>query len=111
MVRPRIRVRAVMALVLVVALGLWGEQMRRRRAYCLRRSLEHRSSLYMVSLHMPHRPLPPEAEEKLRRTYPHAAWHLQMSDAYLRCASRPWQSVPPEPPEPFAFPPGRVPAE
>lgn len=107
-VRPKIRVRAVMALVAIIALGLWGEQMRRRRAYCLQKSLEHRTRLLMVSVHMSHRPLPPEAEERLRRTYPHAAWHLEISDAYLRCASRPWQ---PEPPEPFSFPPGQLPAQ
>jgi hypothetical protein len=97
-----------MVLVMIVALGLWGEQMRRRRAYCLRKSLEHRSKLYMWSFHASNRLLPPEKEEELRKTYPHAAWHLEVSDAYLRYASRPWQLVPPEPPEPFDFPPGRL---
>ncbi len=108
MARPKIRVGALMALVAVIALGIWGEQMRRRRAYCLRKSLEHRSKLFMTSFHFSHRPLPREAEERWRRTYPHAAWHLAVSDAYLRCAGRPWQSVPPEPPEPSDFPPGKV---
>ena len=111
MVRPKLRVRTLMVLVAVIALGVWGEQMRRRRAYCLRKSLEHRTKLLMTSFHFSQRLLSPEDEEKLRRTYPHAAWHLEVSDAYLRCASRPWQPVPPEPPEPFAFPPGHVPAQ
>ena len=35
----------------------------------------------MATFHMSHRPLPHEAEEELRRTYPHAAWHLEASDA------------------------------
>jgi hypothetical protein len=107
-VRPKLRVRSVMVLVAVVALGVWGEQMMRRRAYCLRKSLEHRSKLMMVSFHFSTPLHTAEEEEKLRRTYPHAAWHLEVSDAYLRCASRPWQPVPPEPPEPFSFPPGQV---
>jgi hypothetical protein len=82
--------------------------MRQRRAYSLRKSLEHRSKLFMTSLHCSHRLLSTEAEEKLRRSYPHAAWHLDVSDAYLRCASHPWETVPSEPPEPSDFPPGQV---
>lgn len=89
MVRPKLRVRVLMALVAVVAFGIWGEQMRRRRAYCLQKSLEHRTKLIMVSFHMSHAPMSTEAEERLRKTYPHAAWHLAVSDAYLRCARRP----------------------
>jgi hypothetical protein len=98
-----------MALVALVALGMWGEQMRRRRAYCLRKSLEHRSKLLIVSFHCSHRLFSAEVEERLRRTYPHAAWHLEVSDAYLRCASQPWRPVPPEPPEPFEFPVAQIP--
>src|SRR5262249_12990397 len=52
MVRPKIRLRAVMTLVVAIALGLWGEQMRRRRAYCLRKSLEHRTRLTMTGFHV-----------------------------------------------------------
>jgi hypothetical protein len=99
-----------MALVAIIAVGIWGERMRQRRAYCLRMSLEHRGKLYMASFHMQHRLLTAKEEETLRRTYPHAAWHLNVSDTYLHYASRPWLTVPPEPEEPFAFPPGQVPA-
>jgi hypothetical protein len=108
MISPKMRVRAMMAFVAIIALGIWGEQMRRRRAYCLKKSLEHRSKLLMISSHFSHPLMSAADEEKLRRTYPHAAWHLEVSDAYLRCANRPWQPVPPEPDEPFSFPPGKV---
>jgi hypothetical protein len=108
MVRPKIRISGLMALVAVFALGIWGEQMRQRRAYCLRKSREHRTKLLMTSFHMQHAPMATEAEKELRKTYPHAAWHLTVSDAYLRCARRPWLPVPLEPEEPFAFPPGQV---
>src|SRR5271165_3003686 len=108
MIRPKVRIRALMALVAIIALGLWGEQMRRRRAYCLKKSLEHRSKLIMISFHFQHPLLSAAEEAKLRRTYPHAAWHLEVSDAYLRFANRPWQPVPAEPDEPFSFPPGEV---
>lgn len=103
MVRPRFRVRGLMILVAAIALGIWGEQMRRRRAYCLRKAAEHRSRLFMFSFHFQTPPVSPELEEELRRTYPHAAWHLNLSDAYRCCASRPWETVPPEPPEPSVF--------
>ena len=108
MIRPKVRIRALMALIAIIAFGIWGEQMRRRRAYCLKKSLEHRSKLLMVSFHFQHPLLSAQQEEKLRRTYPHAAWHLEVSDAYLRCANRSWQPVPPEPEEPVSFPPGEV---
>jgi hypothetical protein len=108
MVRPKIRVRTVMVLIVIIALGLWGEQMRRRRAYCLRMSREHRGKLLMTSLHFLHPLMSAKDEERLRKTYPHAAWHLSVSDTYLRHASRPWLPVPPEPEEPFDFPPGQV---
>ena len=108
MVRPKLQVRAVMALVAIVAFGIWGEQMRRRRAYCLRMSREHRGKLLMFSYHFSHPLMSADAEEKLRKTYSHAAWHLSVSDTYLRHASRPWLPAPPEPEEPFDFPPGRV---
>ena len=97
----------MMALVAIVALGIWGEQMRRRRAYCLRKSLEHRGKLMMISMHFSHPLMSEKDEERLRRTYPHAAWHLGVSDTYLRHANRPWLPLPPEPEEPFEFPPGR----
>jgi hypothetical protein len=109
MIKPKIRIRALMAIIAIVALGIWGEQMRRRRDYCLKKSLEHRTKLLMMSLHFQHPLMSAAEEEKLRRTYPHAAWHLEVSDAYLRCANQPWQAVPPEPDEPFSFPPGVVP--
>jgi hypothetical protein len=97
-----------MALVAIVAFGIWGEQMRRRRAYCLQKSREHRGKLMMISLHWSHPLMSQEQEEKLRKTYPHAAWHLGVSDTYLRHAAHPWLSVPPEPEEPFEFSPGQV---
>jgi hypothetical protein len=108
MLKTRFSIKTLMALVAVIALGIWGEQMRQRRAYCLRKSLEHRSKLLMASFHMAHRPLSAKAEERLRMTYPHAAWHLNASDTYLRHVSRPWLALPPEPVEPHDFPPGRV---
>lgn len=107
MLRPKVRVRALMVLIAVIALGIWGEQMRRRRAYCLAKSRVHRSKLFKISgFHIYFSsPLPtPEREEEWRRTYPHAAWHLKLSDAYLHCASHPWEPVPQEPPEPSVFP-------
>lgn len=112
MVRPKVRIRSLMVLVAVIGLGIWGEQMRRRRAYCLRKAAEHRSQLISVSgFHFASAPYSPEAEEELRRTYPHAAWHLELSDAYRRCASHPWEATPSEPPEPSVFPvlPGQDP--
>jgi hypothetical protein len=93
-----------MILVAAIALGIWGEQMRRRRAYCLTMADKHRGLLYMISFHMSHPRLTIRQEEELRRTYPHAAWHLNASDAYRRCASRPREPVPPEPPGPSVFP-------
>jgi hypothetical protein len=108
MMRPKLRIRAAMALIAIVAFGIWGEQMRRRRAYCLRKSFEHRTKLLMISLHFPHPLMSAKKEEELRKTYPHAAWHLSVSDTYLRHARRPWLPMPPEPKEPFEFPPGQV---
>jgi hypothetical protein len=104
MVRPRFRLRGLMILVAAIGVGMWGEQMRRRRAYCLRKADEHRSKLLMMSFHFSTPRFSPEEEERLRRTYPHAAWHLKVSDAFRRCANRPWEPVPPEPPEPSVFP-------
>jgi hypothetical protein len=96
----------LLILVAAVALGIGAEQMRRRRAYCLKMADWHRSRLYMTSFHfaVPRSSLTPEKEAELRRTYPHAAWHLNVSDAYRRCASRPWEPVPTEPTEPSVFP-------
>jgi hypothetical protein len=62
----------------------------------------------MVSFHIGHPPLTTKDEEILRKTYPHAAWHLNVSDTYLYYANHPWLPSPPEPEEPFAFPPGQV---
>jgi hypothetical protein len=107
MARPRVRVRGLMILVAAVALLIGGEQMRRRRVYCLKMADQHRSQLYMISgfhFSIPRSSLTAEKEEELRRTYPHAAWHLDLSDAYRQRASRPWEPVPPEPPEPSDFP-------
>jgi len=98
------RIRTLLLLVAGLALAIWGEQMRRRRAYCLQKALEHRTRLYMVSFHYSHRPLAPEDEQKLSKTYPHAAWHLRVSDRYRWCANHPWEAIPEEPPEPFSFP-------
>jgi hypothetical protein len=76
--------------------------------YCLQMSREHRGKLLMISSHFLHPLMSAKDEERLRKTYPHAAWHLSVSDTYLRHASRPWLPVPPEPEEPFGFPPGQV---
>src|SRR5262245_55668830 len=110
MLRKRFSLKSLMALVAIIALGIWGEQMRRRRAYCLEMADKHRDRLYMNSFHfsIPRSTLTAEKEEELRRTYPHAAWHLNVSDPYLYYASHPWLPPPPEPDEPFEFPPGQV---
>ncbi len=108
MLRKRFSLKALLAFVAIIALGIWGEQMWQRRAYCLRMSREHRSKLYMMTFHMSHRPLTIKEEEKLRKTYPHASWHLNVSDTYLYYASHPWLPSPLEPEEPFEFPPGRL---
>ncbi|WP_143206191.1 hypothetical protein [Singulisphaera sp. GP187] len=84
--------------------------MRWRRAYCLEKSIEHRSKLFVITFHGKHDPLPPEVEEMWRRRSPHAAWHLAASDVYLGCASHPWRLVPPEPPKPVDFPAGQAPS-
>jgi hypothetical protein len=123
--RPKFGVRALMVLVAVVALGTWGEQMRRRRAYCLVMAEEHRGRIIMPSGRSfagpartedeelrnrnPHaglrgeHSLTEEDLEKLRKTDPHVAWHLSVRDADLRCASRPWEALPTEPTEPSDF--------
>jgi hypothetical protein len=115
-----------MVVVAVVALGAWGEQMRRRRAYCLVMAEEHRGRIIMPSGRSfvgpartqdeeelrktnPHSGLRGEHSlteqdlEKLRKTDPHAVWHLNVRDAYLRCASHPWEALPTEPTEPSDF--------
>lgn len=97
-----------MAMVAIVALGIWGEQMRRRRAECLQKSRDHRGKLLMTSLHFSHPLMSEKDEENLRRTYPHAAWHLRVSDTYLRHAGRPWLPVPAEPEEPSDFSSGQA---
>jgi hypothetical protein len=97
-----------MVLVAIIALGIWGEQIRERRDYCLRMSREHRGKLLMTSLHFSYPRMSAKDEERLRKNYPHAAWHLNVSDTYIYYASRPWLPPPPEPEEPFEFPPGQV---
>src|SRR4051812_20166868 len=105
-----------MVVVAVVALGIWGEAMRRRRAYCLEMAEKHRRQLSLPSFRIapsgspdrfslvrltaqkqeelrktnPHaggwvQGFTAEALETLRRTDRHAAWHLNVRDAYLRC--------------------------
>jgi hypothetical protein len=98
-VRPKFRVRTLVILVAVIALGLWGEQMRRRRAYCLEMADKHvkkiRAEFYTGGLK--------SLDERPMR-HAHAKWHRTLRDAYLRSAGRPWEAVPPEPPEPSVFP-------
>jgi hypothetical protein len=82
--------------------------MRRRRAYCVDRAIFHRRRLLTWNGgHYQLVPLSPEVEERLARRSPHAAWHLRIASAYRRAASRPWESLPVEPPEPrhFLIPP------
>ena len=110
MIRPKMRIRALMAIVAIVALGIWGDQMRRRRHYCLKKSLEHRTKLLMMSFHFQHAIMSASGRRETAEDVSHAAWQLEVSDAYLRCANRPWQAVPPEPDEPFSFLPGEAPA-
>lgn len=137
MVRPRLRVRSLMVLVAIVALGVWGEQMMRRRAYCLEMAEKHRSQVFRRVFRLassrstnlvtatrltseaekPWDTLPhprgafhvkqsstAEGVERLRKGDPHAAWHLNLRDVYLRSASRPWLALPVEPTEPLDFP-------
>jgi hypothetical protein len=77
-----------MILVAAIPLGIWGEQMRRRRAYCLNMAGKHRNQLLMTSFHFSHPRLTTEQEEELRKTYPHTARYLNLSDACRRCANR-----------------------
>jgi hypothetical protein len=98
-VRPKFRVRTLVILVAVIALGLWGEQMRRRRAYCLEMADKHqtkiRAEFYNGGLiSLDERPMMDA----------HLRWHKTSRDAYLRGVGRPWEAVPPEPPEPSVFP-------
>ena len=99
MVRPKFRVRTMVVLVAVIALGLWGEQMRRRRAYCLEMADKHQKRIRaefstggLIDLD----------EVPMRQA--HVRWHRTLRAAYLRGAGRPWETVPPEPPEPSIFP-------
>src|SRR3954466_4334927 len=79
MAKPKLRVRALMAVIAVVALGFWGEQMRRRRSYCLEMAAKHRSHLFLPSSRLTAGTLPnrmsfvPLTAEQLRKAQPHPA--------------------------------------
>jgi hypothetical protein len=100
----RLRLRTMMILVAIVAFAMAGETMRRRRAYCLRRALEHRHILLTWNgKHIPNALTRPADEERIASTNPHAAWHLRLVASYRRVASRPWEALPVEAPEPRYF--------
>jgi hypothetical protein len=65
-VTPKLRISGLRAFVAVVALGIWGVQMWRRRAYCLGKSHEHRTTLLMISFHLRHAPMAAKAEKVLQ---------------------------------------------
>jgi hypothetical protein len=106
--RLRFRLRTLSILVAVLAFAIAGEQMRRRRAYCMSRAAFHRHML--LAWNGGHMQIPlysPEVEERMAKRNPHAAWHLRVASAYTRAASQPWVGLPFEPPEPrhFLIPP------
>lgn len=110
MVSRRLGVR-VLVVVAIVVLGIYGGQMRRRRAYCLAMAEEHRGRAIMPagrSFSGPARTAKEEEREKnphaglraehsltqahlrkLREMDPHAAWHLNLGDGYLRPPAAP----------------------
>jgi hypothetical protein len=102
--RPKFRVRTALIFVAVLALVMAVENMRRKRAFCLRRAEDHRHILITADgiCHL-HILLLPEVEQSLAKVDPHSAWHLGLVAAYRRVASHPWEAQPDEPPEPEHF--------
>jgi hypothetical protein len=96
MSRPRLTIRRLMMMIVLVSLALAGLGLMRRRELLLDRSAEHFGPAAMEGTLV----MTDEGPAYTNLRTEKGRWHEAMRRKYDYYGHRPWLSVPPDPPEP-----------